>query len=233
MKTRTEFWLRSLSGIAAVVALAIVLLKQSSVARLRAEQAELSHAGTEAASLENDNGKLQSSSGTSAEAAALREQNKDLPKLRNEARQLRRKLDEWKALKAENDRLKARQADVASGKAAPDRPPGFIGRNQLFDAGLATPEAALQTTIWAWSQGNFDRMLQCMTSDGSKDFKAELDKNREEMTKIGAALPGYRVVERNAVSADEMIFKVELMSDEEGTPMHVRRVGNEWKVTPD
>jgi hypothetical protein len=94
MKTRTEFWLRSLLGIAAVVALAIVLLKQSSVARLRAEQAELSRAGADVARLDNDNGKLQSPLGTSAEAAALREQNKELPQLRNDATQLRRKLDE-------------------------------------------------------------------------------------------------------------------------------------------
>jgi len=233
MKTPLAFWLRSLLGVGAVVAVAVVLFRQSTVARLREEQTALAGDGGEVSRLTRENDEMRLLHGGGEEAAKLREANRDLPKLRNEARQLRRKLDEFNALKAENERLHAQQAAMASGKLTAAHPPGFVGRNQLFDAGLATPEAALQTTIWAWSQGNFDRMLQCMTSDGGKDFKQELEKNHDEMAKLGAALPGYRIVETNAPSADEVIFKVELMSDEEGTPMHVRRVGNEWKVTPD
>jgi len=233
MNARSEFWLRSILGVGAAVALAMVLFKQSTVARLREEQAGLAGSGDEVSRLTHENSELQAAHGGGDESAKLREGNRDLPKLRNEARQLRRKLDELNALKAENERLRAQQAAIASGKMTTVHPPGFVGRNQLFDAGLGTPEDALQTTIWAWSQGNFDRMLQCMTSDGTKDFKQELEKNRDEMAKLGAALPGYRIVETNAASADEVIFKVELMSDEEGTPMHVRRVGNEWKVAPD
>ncbi len=232
MKTPLAFWLRSLLGVGVVVAVAVVLFKQSTVARLREEQVGLKGDGanmTQATQENTESPKLQRQDD---EAARLREANKDLPRLRNEARQLRRKMEELNALKAENERLHAQQAAMASGKMTAAHPPGFVGRNQLFDAGLATPEAALQTTIWAWSQGNFDRMLQCMTSDDGKDFKQELEKNRDEMAKLGAALPGYRIVETNAASADEVVFKVELMSDEEGTPMHVRRVGNEWKVTP-
>lgn len=232
MSARTQFWFRSLLGVGAVVALAVVLFRQSSIARLQDERTVLAADQDEAARLAKENGDLQAMRGDSDEVVRLREENKDLPRLRNEVRQLRRRLDEMNALKAENARLRAQQAGVGAGRAKA-RPPGYIPRRQFYDAGLATPEAALQTALWAWSTGNFDRMAQSMTPEDSEKFKKDLENEREELTKFGAALPGYLVLQTNTVSADEIDFSVQLLSDDtEPAKMRVRRVGNEWRVAP-
>lgn len=233
MNTSSKIWWRCLLALGLAGAVAYVVVQRNALGKLREEQAALAANGDEAARLTRENDELRSLHGNSTEAAQLREQNKDLPRLRNEARQLRRKMDEWTALKAENDRLRSRQTEMASGGGAPARPPGFVAKNTLYDAGLATPEAALKTMIWAWSQGNLERMGQCLTPDQLADFKKEMEEHREEMARIGAALPGYRIVDTNSVSADELIYKVELIpGEEDGTTMHVIRVGNEWRVSP-
>ena len=93
------------------------------------------------------------------EILALRDQTRDLAKLRNEASSLRATRTELSAARAEAAQLL--EAKESRRTPAP-LPPEFIPRQQLVNAGFATPEAALQTFFWAMSEKNLDVLLRAV-----------------------------------------------------------------------
>jgi hypothetical protein len=155
-------------SLAAFAGLALVALQHQQLGHLRGENTTLAQAATEANQLKAD---LAKSAGAQAQDAAeeiarLREENRDLLRLRNEVNQLRDTKGQIEKVRAENLRLQTQVKDIQKSEVKqPVMQPIFIRLDNLYDRGLSTPEAALQTFYWAQHEGNKNALERCVTRE--------------------------------------------------------------------
>lgn len=219
--------LKLAAGVILLVMIGGAVTLQSAIKDARSEQQSLQQSGADAGATQQKNDAAQPTA-ESVEAAKLREANKELPKLRNEVRQLRRQAEALAKLQAENEKLK--NAPVPGAR---QYPPDYIRRAALVDAGLATPEATMQTFLWAMTRGNLERMKSCLASNRLADLPQmsaeQFQKQAEEAAKV---MPGFRIVERTDMSPYVVRLKVEMMPGMEDAEREgvLERVGNEWKI---
>lgn len=151
-------------GTLAIAATALIAVQHQQLGQLRGENANLQQASAETDQLKAD---LAKSTGAEADAedeiARLREENRDLLKLRNQVYQLREATAQFEQVRAENQRLEAVARNVS------DRDtkqvlfqPIVIEIQNLSYQGFNTPEAALQTFLWAQRDGNADMLSNCI-----------------------------------------------------------------------
>src|SRR5262249_14141656 len=129
--------------------------------QLSAENAGLKQAAAEAEQLRVEASPTNSSSDREVadEIARLREQNRDLLKLRNEVGQLRA------AKTALEKPARGNASASAQPGAAPETAvqlPILIAPETMSNLGLSTPEAALQTFLWACREGNVEVLTNCI-----------------------------------------------------------------------
>lgn len=229
MKSYLPLTVRVVFVLLLVGSVIVIILNQSAIGRLRGENAALLGDGQEAQRLALENHGMAVVRQESEEAEKLGRENQALPKLRNEVRQLRRQVEEMEQVRAENGRLLALRA--GNNAAAPGAVPAdFIVKSALVDAGLGTPEVAVQTIFLAMCQGNIERLRQCVVDDawGSKKENIELD--RQEMVKEMSGFSGLRIAAKKMIAPDEVLMG--LQSSVGGTfmPMKLKLVGGEWKM---
>jgi hypothetical protein len=171
---------------------------------------------------------------TAASPAGSRpnEERLELLRLRNQAAQLRAATNELQQLRTQMGRARAaaQTAGVpgtATAELVPREAWGFVG--------YATPEAAFQSTIFAHSQGDFDSFLASLTADALREHRKELESKTPEefaeyLRRETAKITGYRIVEREDISAEEtvLVFYAAGAGDVERVSM--RKVGNEWRM---
>lgn len=230
MKTKTITLL--LLALVAVGGVAMVASNQNTIAKARAEHQALLAESEEAHRLAEENKDMTRLRAEGADLEKLRQENKELPKLRNDVRQLRRQAEELKKLQAENQRLQTQQKSGVSGHV--QMPPGYITKSAMVDAGLGSPEAAMQTALWAMCHGNYKRLLECMTPEFALKMSNEDEESiRKHAAEREATFPGFRIAEKTEVSPDEVIIKFQVIDDENIRPVHLKRIGNEWKLSND
>ena len=171
------------------------------------------------------------------ELQRLRAEAQELNKLRNEVSQLRAGAKETERLRAENQQLRA-----AASVPQPGVPPvptvpavaDHFAKEQWAFAGYATPEAALMSAIWAMREGNPKTYLESLSPDEQlRMAKVWQNKSEEEVAAKHkadvAAITAMRILERNAVSADEMVMSVYVEGAGRMEKVSMKRVGGEWK----
>lgn len=151
-----------------IAAVAVVALQRQQVGHLRAENATLAQASSEAGQLRADLAKFTGANAQDAadEIARLREENHDLLRLRNEVNQLRDTKAQFEKVSAENQRLQAqaRNAPKVVVKES-SMQPILIKVENLYNQGLSTPENTVQTFFWSQREGNVDWASRCVTSE--------------------------------------------------------------------
>jgi hypothetical protein len=132
----------------------------------------------------------------------------------------------------------------ATPPAAGHTPGSYISKDQLANAGYATPEAAAETMTWALLKGTFEQAIEVMSP---KMLAKELqDPNIREDFEAGKAkaattLKGIQIVARRVLADDKVELKIRVDQDPVAmsklnmswppdwvTPMV--RVGDAWKV---
>lgn len=229
--------LRVLPVILLAGGVAMVVFSKKEIDRQRAEHEALTKDSAEAQRLTKENRDAGQLHVDTAEMEKLRQSNSELLKLRNEATQLRGQAADLAALRAENQRLAAQAKSIASqpGKTPITQLPDFVAKASLHDAGLATPEAAVQTFLWSVSQGNMQRLQQCMAPDTPMPFGIDSDAARQQVMEGTKNFEGFRITGRKDVSPDEVVLGVYVIgmdspSEGETAPMPLKRVGNEWRL---
>jgi hypothetical protein len=229
----------------ATAAVAVLLFQVTTAARLRREQARLvtgaepmDSAATASGSAEDVEALRQAA----REAEQLRAANRDLHKLRNEVAQLRQQRGELDRAKTENQQLKraqdARQERRALAKSMASQP-GFVPQETWTDAGMASPEATLQTYFWCLREGKFDRLVQCLSPAEQQHSGKAIAGNQAEqqqITQLMKAMSGYRIAEKTNLSPDEIVFHIqapiftERANGKDGEKLRVKRINDEWKI---
>ncbi|HTL59408.1 MAG TPA: sigma-70 family RNA polymerase sigma factor [Candidatus Limnocylindrales bacterium] len=132
-------------------------------------------------------------------------------------------------------------------QAAPDdhRPGAYIAKDQIAFSGYATPEAALETTLWANLNGTYEDVLAGLSPEAQA---RELnDTNRQEQfesVKAAAAqlYKGFQIVAKKVLAEDRV--ELEFRNDHDSAVSQALdiqhplkygiqslvKVGNEWKL---
>jgi len=173
----------------------------------------------------------------------LRLEASEVLKLRNETSQLRAKTNELEKLRAENQQLRelAQRAQTDSSRPAATQPAtasqeGFWAKENWGFTGYATPEAALQSAVWAMREGDISTFLGSLAPEDQARLRqkwadkseAEVSaKNREQISKISA----IRVLESKVLSDSEAELRIYAVGGEDKVQrVPMIRVGTEWKL---
>jgi hypothetical protein len=170
----------------------------------------------------------------------LRQSTRQLPKLRNEVRQLRAQTNGIEILRTEQQRMLARLASITN---APPRPPptaeqGFVMSDTWANAGLATPESAIQTFFWALRARNLEALAACLHPDHARNngllHETTGEWNREALQEflIMGNAPAFRIVKVESNSEDRIHAHIQAAVNGAIVTFDLAREGREWKFTP-
>ena len=159
------------------------------------------------------------------EAGVLRQQGKEIEALRHENRLARAKLEST---------LKTQNGGASRAAATAD----YWPRDSWAFAGFASPDAALQTSVWAASKGDLKSLLGSTTGELQKQVEKDLEGKSETEATIRAMdevarLKSVRVVDREVQADDTIVLTAAF---EEGTDTHttklvMKKIGGEWKIS--
>lgn len=175
------------------------------------------------------------------EAAALRAQTTDLAKLRNEVSQLRTRQGELAAVRAEHEQL--RRAKEIGAPIPREVPPGFIPKEQLRNAGLETPEDAVQTFFWAMREGELAIMLQSLSPENEERKQTERmpPEKRAEFEQMFRAKESreknpmnhfndFGVRGKEVISDDAVVLHIGSSLSTNTATVKLERSGGEWRL---
>jgi hypothetical protein len=105
-------------------------------------------------------------------------------------------------------------------------------------AGYATPEATVQSYMWAASQGNAESVLACLDSDSdtAKKIKSDILAHPEALAKApeqSQNVNDFRILSSEVLSGSEVNLTVTMtIKGAEGPPgkMRLRKADGEWKL---
>ena len=171
--------------------------------------------------------------------AVASEQPSELLRLRGEVGVLRQQKSEAERLLEATRQLRAGLTNSQSAQAT-NAPTPFsepVAKESWAFAGYATPEAALQTMVWAWSNRDGETLLASVTPEGRKELEKMFGSNP-----ASEALAAFPI---DVSKASSYQFKKKEVSDEEvafdlvfdlrfhlgyGRKVIMTRVGGEWKA---
>jgi len=226
MNTRARFAIRLLGVVALGGGVVIGVLQRGALARATVEHQVLRADGDEAERLTRENSGIPQLRATNEEVKRLRQNNRELARLRNEVSQLRAQAAEAARIRAENKRLTTL---LASGAPSDAQPANFISRAKMADMGLGSPEAALQTYLYAAFNGDVKRLMQCQSTQADLTPKEE-NEQAEGWRREFADFPGYFIADTKIISPD--VEQIDVQATVGGVifPVHLIRNGNEWNV---
>ena len=223
-------------ALAALVALAVLWQREYEARRqLRSQTDELHEQLNRLMQLEIENIRL-SNIVARAETPLAESQLAELQKLRQQVESLRRQTNQLQTLQAEIGRLQAALSSVRNSMAAgtsPDVPPEDIYPRELWAfAGYDTPENAIETLAWAISEGDQETYLAALTPEmrdrmqadlGGGDFADEGPLGMSDTT-------GFRIVDREAVSDNEVIYTLYMDGENDEMPVVLQNTNGQWLV---
>jgi RNA polymerase sigma factor (sigma-70 family) len=110
-------------------------------------------------------------------------------------------------------------------------------------AGYATPEASVQSMLWAGSRGDFNGFLAACTPGQVKQLEGKMaGKSDEEMSREAKAwanaLKGYQITQKEVISENEVHLHIHAPPSAEGLHngkviLVMEKIGDEWKQEAD
>jgi len=175
------------------------------------------------------------SAAPAASPAMTEEGHIELLRLRNQAAQLRTATSELQQLRAQASQGRAARGTGAASNTATDGAAGdMVSREALGFAGYATPDAALQSTLFAMTQGDHNAFLASLSPEEAlRVAKQSEGKTPEQMSekwrRDTGEMTSYRILDRDEVSSEEMVLVIYVAGEKKVVPMQMRKVGEEWK----
>jgi hypothetical protein len=198
---------------------------------LAAAQQSISAKGTDQSGPQNE------------ELERLRAEAREVHRLRDEVSQLRAGVKEADQFRTENQRLRGTgrplQAAPSTGVAAPSATAsqeGYYTKENWAFTGYATPEAALQSVIWAMREGDTRTLLASLAPEEMARMQKEWGNKSEAQVSADAKrgtdkLSGIRILESKALSDDEVVLSVYAAGGEDKVQkISMKRYGAEWRM---
>ncbi len=155
-----------------------------------------------------------------------------LLRLRSQVTLLLARRRELASVRAENDQLGAR---LAAGRtnpaAATGLPPGYVLRSQAQWVGLATPDATIESFLWALRNRDVTNLLQTLApADAQKLQHAFQRADGRAGDLFDAPFPGMAIVNREPLPDGSIQATVELAPGITIPKFRFQQVGGEWKM---
>jgi predicted DNA-binding protein (UPF0251 family) len=240
--TMTKLKLGVISALVVAGAATPWMIQHQSELKLRAEirslQRQLDELGQPRTDYDRSSNLL-AQAGT--EFSGTKEDMRELLRLRNEVGQLRAQSNDVFRLRAENSQQRsassARPQINSTEDLAKVPPQDIFPKASWASAGLATPEASLQTFHWATLKGDL-ATLATLTS--TPEDQARFEKAHEGMSDAQRAarmqdITGYRIVGRtNYLDGPTEVAEVAYYYDGRGIfrGLKFERIGDSWKLAP-
>lgn len=217
-------WTTVLLAVAAFGGGLLAFRQQADIAQLRGEASAL--AGVHSTTIAPVISARAPAAGGLSEAEKL-----ELLRLRGEVTRLRARLKGLSGVRVENEKLQAQLNTARAGGAPAGLPEGYTRRRDAQFAGYGSPEATLQSMLWAIEHQDTNALLGSFDPENGRHMReAMTGESAEEFWKQARIVPGWRVVEKQQLSPDGVILKVEIMPGEAPQDMRLRLIGNEWKL---
>jgi hypothetical protein len=222
-------------GAVVIAGLATPLVLQQQL-KLRAGNDSLRKQTEHLAQIQADNDRLSNSLAEAASSQQLASnQLSELLRLRGAVAGLRSQTNDIKKLEAENQRLRSSFAarSAAKSSAQTSTTEEGVPKESWAFVGYADPESAFQSTVWAMSHGDVKTFLASLSPDAPELEKARgktEDEIAAEWTREFDRVTGFRIIDKEAVSNDEVILTVHARGIDDLGKFKVRRVGNDWKL---
>lgn len=122
----------------------------------------------------------------------------------------------------------------------PQAPGTFILKNQLVFAGYKTPEAALESMVWASMHGDYDAHLASIPPEEQAEIIKRVGspaRFKSQAAKRSSQLRGFEIMARKNVSSDNVELKIQIVEtggdyNQGETNLVIFtavKIGNEWK----
>jgi hypothetical protein len=157
----------------------------------------------------------------------------ELLRLRGQVGQLDRRRRELDGVLTENERLRTQVADRKAGKPGSSLSSGgYLRRAEARFAGYATPEATLQTLLWALHNRDLTNILMAFTPEIAEKLTSDLQqpgRSAEDFFNGVDALIGMQVIGREESDAG-IALQVEIVPGMPPETIQLRQVNGEWKM---
>ena len=110
---------------------------------------------------------------------------------------------------------------------------------QLTFAGYATPEASIQSSLWAGSIGDFEKFKDGSTPEQRARFEKKMagksdDEIRREAIAWANAIAGYKITRKAVMSDDEVHLHISAPPSPTGLRdgkviVIMKKIGSDWK----
>jgi hypothetical protein len=223
--------------VAALIGLAIWLaVEHQARLRLGEEHKALEQQLKQMAGLIAENAQLSNVLARANGAQSLPDdESRELLRLRGEVGVLRQQSQELETVRKEN--RQARAALESSLKTQSAATADYWPRDSWAFTGYASPDAALQTSLWAANNGDLKALLASATGEVRKQMEEELGGKSESEASIRAmdqvvSLKSVRVLNRE-VQADDTVVVTAAFEDRTDThteKLLMKKIGNDWKL---
>ena len=212
-------FLIGLSLTASVAMLGAVAIQRLHVLDLRAEQQQkLADATAPAEAL------------PPPQVASYPSVSREVLQLRNQVGQLRRRRDELLPVRAEHDRLVLELA--ARGTNASGLPRNFIRKSEARLVGYSSPEATLQSFLYAIRNRDLTNFFQAFTPEGVSRLKSQGLESPDRLEKLfddSQDLIGLSILDQKR-QQDLISANVQILPGVPPTPILFRLVNSQWKM---
>ncbi len=225
-----------------VLALAAGIAVQSMrVSKLKAQNEALRQ---QVATLQAQADHLSSQATPPTAPAPTDEDRGELLRLRNQAAQLKQVTNELQRLRTQVQQLQASQQVRAapavpaptadSNVAATAAVTGPGPRESWAFAGYATPEATLQSAIFAMSQGDYQTFLASMSPEEAARMQKSFEgKTPEQIAEEGkretSKASSFQILAKQELAPDRVMLNVFVAGEDRAQRIIMQKIGEEWK----
>jgi hypothetical protein len=245
-----------LPGIIATLAIGTASFNHWQISILQRENRQLQTIADEADRFDVENQHQQITAPASKlELEKLRAEITSLHKLRAEVQRLRSLEKESQPLRSWNTELNKLATQSANSKSVEPMP--FIATSELRSAGRSTPEAALQSLLFALREGDLDQVSACVApvsrpadpypnylTTRISNFWADPSWTSEdkliELKSFASHLNSFRIVEQNPVGSEKVELTLQMtaldpsgnLQDLTDVKLEATLIDAEWKIRP-
>jgi len=232
-----------ISVVLLVAAATLLVIQHQSIRKLSRENQTLEQQANQLTQLTAENERL-SNLVTQATAAQLhlKVQESELLRLRGEVGRLRQAGKDLDKEREENRRFRAtlaKQNLPGAAGATEGASANYLPRDSWAFVGYATPEAALQSGLWAANSGDINTFFASVTGETQADVKSDLESKSQADVKAKmmdevAKIKSCRIVNREVLSDEEIVLTVAMdegKQDATSSKLTMKRIANEWKFS--
>jgi len=197
---------------------------------LRAEREKLAEQANGA--MDSGGSAGEPAAGAAAQESKTTESSAEVLRLRNEVTQLTARKQAMSGVRAENEKLKVQVAmggtNAQSGIALP---PGYLRKSDAVPRGYNSPQATLESFLWAIQNHDFTNLLQAVTPKFAEHLINEHGtKSPEDFFKGAEHIPGINVLSERTLADGKVELEVEIVPGVPSGKIQFEQVNGQWRM---